>query len=104
MSDLHVFSSISQQPTEGDGVCYSSQVNKQNCRQGLNVKRVGEVTDKERRFSFNVKYESSTKPETKTRPRWNKETPTMSFYLVIFDRAVHASEPFMYESSHTFTM
>lgn len=62
-SDLHVFCSIPQQPTESDGVCHSSQVNKQNGRQGLNVKCIGEVTDKERRFSFDVKYQTPTKPE-----------------------------------------
>lgn len=54
-SDLHVFCSVPQQTSEGDGVCHSSQVNKQNGRQGLNVKCIGEVTDEERRFSFDVK-------------------------------------------------
>lgn len=61
-SDLHVFCSISQQTTERDGVCHSSEVNKQNGRQGLNVKCICEVTEEERRFSFNVKYETTTKP------------------------------------------
>lgn len=53
--DLHVFRSISQQATESDGVRHGAQVNKQDGRQGLDVKRVGEVTDEERRFSFDVK-------------------------------------------------
>lgn len=64
-SDLHVFCSVPQQTTEGDGVRHSSQVNKQNGRQGLNVKSVGEVTDKERRFSLDVKKETTTKPDDK---------------------------------------
>lgn len=71
--DLHVLRSVSQQTTEGDGVRYSSQVNKHNSRQGLNVKRVGEVTDEERRFSLNVKFETPTKPEigqTRSRCQW----------------------------------
>lgn len=54
-SDLHVVCSVPQQTTESDGICHGSQVNKQNGRQGLNVKRIGEVTDEERRFSFDVK-------------------------------------------------
>lgn len=62
--DLHVLRSVSQQTTKGDGVRYSSQVNKHNSRQGLNVKRVGEVTDEERRFSLDVEFETPTKPET----------------------------------------
>lgn len=53
--DLHVFRSVPQQAAERDGVCHGAQVNKQDSRQGLNVKRVGEVTDEERRFSFDVK-------------------------------------------------
>lgn len=53
-ADLHVFCSVPQQATKGDGVRHSSQVNKQNGRQGLNVKRVGEIADKERRFSLYV--------------------------------------------------
>lgn len=30
------------------------------------MKRIGEVTDKERHFSFDVKYHASTKPENQT--------------------------------------
>lgn len=64
-SDLHVFCSVPQQTTKGDGVRHSSQVDKQNGRQSLNVKSVGEVTDKERRFSLDVKKETTTKPDDK---------------------------------------
>lgn len=64
-SDLHVFCSVPQETPEGDGVCYSSQVNKQNGRQGLNVNCIGEVTQEERHFSFDVQYETSTKPENR---------------------------------------
>lgn len=67
VSDLHVLCSVAQQPTEGDGVCHSSQVNKHDGRQGLNVKSIGEVTDEERQFSFDVKYETSTKPENRSK-------------------------------------
>lgn len=63
MSDLHIFCSIAQQAPKRDGVCHGSEVNEQNGRQGLNVKCIGEVTGEERRFSYDVKYETSTKPE-----------------------------------------
>lgn len=64
---LHVFCGVSQQTSEGDGVRHGSQVNEQNGRQGLDVKRIGEVTDKERRFSFDVQQEASTKPAKRGR-------------------------------------
>lgn len=63
--DLHVFRSVPQQAAERDGVGHGAQVNKQDGRQGLDVKRVGEVTDEERRFSFDVKQQTPTKPESR---------------------------------------
>ena len=59
---LHVFRGVPQQAPEGDGVRHGPQVNEQNGRQGLDVKRVGEVTDEERRFSFDVEHETPAKP------------------------------------------
>lgn len=53
--DLHVFCSVSQQAPESDGIRHRAQVNKQYGRQGLDMKRIGEVTEEERRFSFDVK-------------------------------------------------
>lgn len=61
--DLIVFCGVAQQTSEGDGVCHSSQVNKQNGGQRLNVYCIGEVTEKERRFSFDVENEAATEPE-----------------------------------------
>lgn len=54
-TDLHVFRGIAQKAAKSDGVGHSSQVNKQDGRQGLNVNCVSEVTEEERRFSFDVK-------------------------------------------------
>ena len=62
-SDLHVIRGVPQQTTEGDGVCYSAQVNKQNGRQGLDVECVREVTEEEGHFPLDVEYETATKPK-----------------------------------------
>lgn len=62
---LHVICCIAQQPTKCNGICHSSKVNKQNGRQGLNVKPISEVTGKKGSFSFDIKYETPTKPENR---------------------------------------